>query len=1053
MPLLKFEEAIVLDSMIRFSLKNRLAVILMGIFIFIYGGYIATKLPVDVFPDLNRPVVTVMTEGHGLAPEEVETLISLPLETALNGIPGVERIRSSSGIGLSVIYVEFGWGTDIYRNRQFVAERLQVAKESLPDDVLPIMAPTSSIMGEIQFIGIRSQNNELSPMELRTLADWTIRPRLMTISGLSQIIIMGGDVKQYQILVSSDKLQRTGISLEDLKHALSEISENSSGGFIDVDKQEYLIRPIGRLQSVEEIENSLVGLHLGKAIYVKDIAEVKIGARIKRGKSSIDGNPAIILSIQKQPGASTIELTENIEKEIIELQKTMPKGVVLEKDLFKQAHFINNSIYNVKEAMVEGSVLVALILFAFLVNFRTTAITLTAIPLSFLTTVIIFKFMGLNVNTMTLGGLAIAIGEVIDDATVDVENVFRRLKENKKLANPLSSLKVIYLASSEVRNSIVFSTIVVALVFIPLLALDGIEGKMFAPLGMAYIISLFASLFISLTVTPAMCSYLLPNDRATHEGSDSKMVKLIKKYAERVVRKSLQHHQIAIAGAIFLLVGALSLLPLMGKNFLPDFNEGTATISFTLPPGISLNESDRIGAIVEKSILTVPEVKNTVRRTGRAELDEHAEGVNSSEIDVDFKSGGRKKEEVIKEIRNKMKEAAPEAFINIGQPISHRLDHLLSGVRAQIAIKVFGPDLAELRRLANEINNTLKDTHGLVDLQVEPLVQIPQLKINIDREQSGKNKMRAGDLAKDLETALNGNVVGQIIEKQRLFDIYVRLDDNSRETPEKIENTPIRILPSGDLIKLKDIADVYRGTGPNLINRENMQRRIVIQANSGGRDLESLVKEIQSKIKQEIKLPEGYYIKYGGQFESQQNASKRLLILGMLSLLAIFFVLYIHFRSSILTLQIMLNVPMALIGSIVAIYLTERVLSVATLVAFITLCGIASRNGIMMLSHYLHLMKEEKEKFTEEMVIRGTLERLIPVFMTAIPSILAVIPLALSRGEPGKEILYPVGVVIIGGLISSTLLDVLITPTVYFHFGKKPSEKWLKSHEQQQEEL
>lgn len=1039
--------------MIKFSLKNRLAVLLMGIFILAYGGYVATILPVDVFPDLNRPVVTIMTEGHGLAPEEVETLITLPLETALNGTPGVERIRSSSGIGLSVVYVEFGWGTDIYRNRQFIAEKLQIAKERLPSDVIPVMAPTSSIMGEIQFIGIRSEDNGVSPMELRTLADWTIRPRLMTISGISQIIVMGGDVKQYQILVSSDRLQRTGISLEDLKHALSEISQNSSGGFIDVNKQEFLIRPIGRVQSIEEIENSLVGLHLGKPVYVKDIAEVKIDARIKRGKSSINGKPAIILSIQKQPGMSTIDLTEKIEKEILELQQTVPKGVVLEKDLFKQAHFINNSIDNVKEAMIEGSVLVGLILFAFLVNFRTTAITLTAIPLSFLVTVIIFKYMGLNVNTMTLGGLAIAIGEVIDDATVDVENVFRRLKENKKLKNPLSSLKIIYQASSEVRNSIVFSTIIVVLVFIPLFALDGIEGKMFAPLGIAYIVSLIASLFVSLTVTPAMCSYLLPKAKAIDDGDESRVVKFIKFHAEKIIKMTLHHPKVSIIGAFIVLIGALALLPLMGKNFLPDFNEGTATITVVLPPGISLAESDQVGANVEKSIMSISEVKNTVRRTGRAELDEHAEGVNFSEIDVDFKDGGRNKDLVLKDIREKIKVTAPEGFINIGQPISHRLDHLLSGVRAQIAIKIFGPDLAELRRIANEINDTLTGTNGLVDLQVEPLVQIPQLKINLDREQSGKNKMRVGDLTQDLETALNGNVVGQIIEHQRLFDIYTRLDDDSRATPEKIENTPIRILPSGDVIRIKDIADVYKGTGPNMINRENMQRRIVVQANSNDRDLESLVKEIQNKIEKKIILPEGYYVKYGGQFESQQNASKKLLVLGLISLLGIFFVLYIHFKSTILSIQIMLNVPMALIGSIIAIYLTERVLSVATLVAFITLCGIASRNGIMMLSHYLHLLKEEGEEFSEQMVIRGTLERLVPVFMTALPSILAVIPLALSKGEPGKEILYPVGIVIIGGLISSTLLDILVTPTVYYHFGKNASLKWLKLHKEKQEEL
>lgn len=1040
-----------LDFLIKTSLKNRLAVVLMGIIIFVYGGYIATKLPVDVFPDLNRPIVTIMTEGHGLAPEEIETLVTLPIETALNGTPGVVRMRSSSGIGLSIVYLEFEWGTDIYRNRQFVAERLQLARERLPEDVVPVLAPTSSIMGEIQFIGVRAENSSVPPMELRTLADWVVRPRLMSIPGISQVIVMGGDVKQYQILVSSEKLQKTGISLEDLKHALSEISQNTTGGFVNINKEEYLIRPIGRVQSAEEIENSLVGLHLGRPVYLKEIAEVKIGSRIKRGKSSINAQPAVILTVQKQPGASTIDLTAKIETAIDELQKSLPKGVKLEKELFKQAHFIENSISNVQEAMVEGAVLVALILFAFLVNVRTTAITLTAIPLSFLATVIIFKFMGLNINTMTLGGLAIAIGEVIDDAIVDVENVFRRLRENKLKSKPKSALSVIYEASSEVRNSIVFSTIIVVLVFIPLFALDGIEGKMFAPLGIAYIISLIASLFVSLTITPALSSYLLPNSKAVHEGGDSKLVKFIKKYAEVVVRTCLRHPRLVMLGGGVLLLGALSLIPLMGKNFLPGFNEGTATITAVFRPGISLEESDSRGNRIESALLNIPEVKSTVRRTGRAELDEHAEGVNFSEIDVDFKHDNdktnRPKDQVLSDVRKIIKDTEPEAFVNIGQPISHRLDHLLSGVRAQIALKIFGPDLSELRRLANEVQRTLKDVPGLVDLQVEPLVSIPQLKINIDRELSGKNKMRVGDLTQDLEIALNGTVVGNVIENQRLFDIFLRLDENSRSTPENIENTPIKILPTGDLVKIKNVADVYKGSGPNMINKENMQRRIIVQANSSGRDLESLVKDIQSRIEKNVKFPEGYYLNYGGQFESQQNASRKLLVLGLISLLGIFFVLYIHFQSSILAIQIMLNVPMALIGSIVAIFVTERVLSVATLVAFITLCGIASRNGIMMLSHYLHLMKEEGEQFSEKMVIRGTLERLVPVFMTALPSILAVIPLALSKGEPGKEILYPVGVVIIGGLVSSTLLDILVTPAVFYHFGKNASNKWIKNHE------
>jgi len=897
-------------------------VVVMSIAIFVYGGFVAFKMPVDVFPDLNRPVVTIMTEAQGLAPEEVEILISLPLETTLNGIPGLERIRSSSGIGLSIVYLEFEWGTDIYKNRQFVNERLQIAKDRLPENVVPIMAPTSSIMGEIQFLGLRSEGNEVDPMELRTVADWVVRPRLMALTGISQVIVMGGDVKQFQILFSSEKLLKMGIDLATLKQSLSSISQNTTGGFLDAEGKELLIRPIGRAESIEDIENTMIGQVLGRPVYVKDVAEVKIGSRIKRGKSSINGAPAVIFSIQKQPGANTIDLTKQIDAFAEDLQKTLPPGIIIEKDLFKQAHFIQNSVNNVQEAMLEGIVLVGLILFIFLVNARTTFITLTAIPLSFIVATLIFKWFGLSINTMTLGGLAIAIGEVIDDATVDVENVFRRLRENKQLPNPKSSIVVVYEASSEIRNSIVFSTAIVALVFVPLFALDGIEGKLFAPLGIAYIVSLFASLIVSLTLTPALCSYLLPQLKAITHDKDSAVVSFIKRNAERVLKRTLNHPYMVIFGGLALLGGTLALLPLMGKNFLPEFNEGTATITALYRPGISLDESDRKANEIEKIILTIPEVKSTVRRTGRAELDEHAEGVHYSEIDVDFKPDGRDREIVLEEIRTKAKASDPDVFMNIGQPISHRLDHLLSGVRAQIAIKVFGQDLSELRRLANEISSNLEGTEGLVDLQIEQLISVPQLKMVVDRELSGVNRINVGELTNELEIALNGDYVGKIIEGQMVFDIFTRLDDESRASPESIENTLVKILPSGDHVKAKDVVDIYQGTGPNMINKENLQRRIIISANTAGRDLQAVVDDINKKI-EKVKLPQGYYVKLGGQFENQQNASRMIGILSIFSMLSIFFLLYIHFRSTILSLQIMLNVPMALIGSIIAIFITE----------------------------------------------------------------------------------------------------------------------------------
>lgn len=1037
-----------LNALIRYSLKHRFLVLLGSIAVSVYGGWLLPQLPVDVFPNLNRPTVTVLTEAHGLAPEEVETLVTLQVESVLNGTPGVLRIRSSSGIGISIIYVEFDWGTEIFQNRQLVAERLQLLQGRLPPGMLPVMGPVTSIMGEIQFVGVTSPEGKVSPMELRTLADWNLRPRLMTIPGISQVVVMGGEVKQYQILVSSEKLQRRGISLENLKRALAEISENTTGGFIDIGAKEYLIRPIGRVTSIEEIENSLVGMHFGQPVFVKDVAEVRIGPKAKRGEGSINAKHSVIMTVQKQPSASTIDLTAAIDKELREMKKVLPEGVVLETDLFKQSHFIKASISNVEEALRDGVIMVAIILMLFLMNWRTTSITLVAIPLSLIVTAIIFYLMGMSINTMTLGGLAVAIGELVDDAIVDVENVFRRLRENKAAGSPRGSLRVIYEASSEVRNSIVLSTVIVVLVFIPLFFLGGIEGRLFVPLGVAYIISIIASLFVSLTVTPILCSYLLPSSKAIHEEKEGALVRGLKSFARGVLHRTLPHPVAVLSGAALLLAATLLLLPLMGRNFLPDFNEGTATIGIAGPPGISLAASDALGMKIEEAILSVPEVKSTVRRTGRAEMDEHAEGVHWHEIDVDFKEDGRDRSVVLQEVRANIEKTA-DVYVNLGQPISHRLDHLLSGVRAQIALKIFGPDLGELRRIGGEVYDVLKDVEGIVDLQTEPLVLIPQLKIAIDREASGRSGLTTGTIAEDLEIALNGETVAQFLENQRMHDVFLRLDDPSRATPERIGQTLIKVMPTGEGVRLDNVANVYQGTGPNMINREDMQRRIVVSANTHGRDLGGVVDELQKKIAEKVKLPEGYFVKLGGQFESQQNASRRIFILGLFSLLGILLVLYMHFRSVMLSLQVMLNVPLALIGSIIAIYLTERVLSVATLVAFVTLCGIATRNGILLISHYLHLMKEEGEAFDAKMVVRGSLERLVPVLMTASTAALALVPLLLSKGDPGKEILYPVAVVIVGGLISSTLLDLVVTPTIFLRFGKKAVQRYLIQHQQQ----
>jgi CzcA family heavy metal efflux pump len=1029
-----------LNVIIRFALRYRAAVLLAATAVLVYGFYLWRQLPVDVFPDLNRPTVTVLTEAHGLAPEEVETLVTLPVEAVLNGTPGVLRVRSSSGIGISIIYVEFEWGTDIFRNRQLVAERLQLAKERLPEAMTPMMGPITSIMGEIQFAGITSEDPKVSPMELRTLADWQIRPQLMSIPGISQVVVMGGEVKQYQILINSETLQRRGISLEDLKHALSHISENATGGFIDVDEKELLIRPLGRLESVEDIENAAIGLHLGRPVRVKDVAQVRIGPKPKRGEASINGRHAVVMTIQKQPSADTITLTRKIDATLLEMQKILPPGVTIQSDLFKQSRFIEAANHNVIAALRDGAIIVSIILFLFLANFRTTAITLVTIPLSLMMTAIVFHWMGLGINTMTLGGLAVAIGELVDDAIVDVENVYRRLRENNAAGSPRGVLRVIYEASSEVRNSIIFSTVIVILVFIPLFFLSGIEGRLFAPLGVAYMVALTASLVISLTVTPALCAFLLGRSRLIEHKSDSWLVRYLKEWNRQALDKVLDRPYLILGFCAVLLVAALSLLPLMGRSFLPAFNEGTATIGVAAAPGISLKASDQLGQQIERAMLSIPEVKSTVRRTGRAEMDEHAEGVHWSEIDVDFKPGGRPRPIVLQELREKI-EKAGDVYVNIGQPISHRLDHMLSGVRAQMAVKIFGPDLSEPRRLGTQTEKILKTLRGVVDLTVEPLVLIPQLKIAVDHEEASRFGMRSGDLAENLEMALNGEAVSQMLEKQKIFDLFMRLDDRSRETPAAIQQVLLKTMPNGESVRVADVASVYEGTGPNMVNRENMQRRLVVSANAHGRDLGSLVGEIRKRLDADMKLPPGYFVTLGGQFESQQEASRKLLLFGLLSGVAIVLVLFLHFRSWILTLQILVNVPLALIGSILAIYLTERELSVATLIAFITLCGIASRNGIMRISHYIHLMVEEGETFSREMVIRGSLERLVPVLMTALTAALALTPLLLSKGEPGKEILYPVAVVIVGGLFSSTLLDILVTPTMFYLFGRKPAER------------
>jgi len=1038
------------DRIIALSLRNRLVVVALGVLLLVYGVRVILSLPVDVFPDLNRPTVTILTEAPGLAPEEVETLVALPIETTLNGAPGVQRVRSSSGIGLCVIAVEFGWNTDIYRDRQLVSEKLQLAADQLPRGIVPVMGPVSSIMGEIMLLAMESSSGATAPMEMRTLADWVIRQRLLTIPGVSQVIPIGGGVKQYQVRVHPERLTALGLTLDDVEKAVSGSNSSTTGGYLELQSQEYLIRNIGRIQRPDDLLSTVVATRNGLPVLLREVADVELGTLPKRGDGSVDGKPAVILSVQKQPGANTIDLTRAIEKAISELQMSLPKDVRL-RPVFKQASFIEAAVRNVEEALRDGAILVVLVLFLFLLNFRTTAITLTAIPLSLVSTAVIMHLFGITINTMTLGGLAIAIGELVDDAIVDVENVFRRLKENRHATRPRPAIEVVYHASSEVRNSIVFATVLVVLVFLPLFALGGIEGRLFAPLGVAYVVSILSSFVVSLTITPALCLYLLPKAKVMAREADSIVVRWLKSLDSRLLTWTLPRPGWVIGGAAVLVAGAVALVPRMGREFLPPFNEGTATINLIAAPGTSLSESNRIGTIAERELLRVPEVVSTGRRTGRAELDEHAEGVNYTEIDVDFRASKRPREVVLDDVRARLSQI-PGVVLNIGQPISHRLDHLLSGVRAQIAVKLFGNDLNVLRAKASEIENAMASVDGVVDLQVEKQVLVPQIRVQPNREALARYGLSVGALTEMLETALNGRVVSEVLEGQRTFDLLVRYDEKSRESVEAIRAMLID-TPSGARIPLGVVASVENSTGPNIIQHENVQRRIVVSANVRGRDLGGVVHDIQGRVRDEVTLPVGYFVTYGGQFESQESATRLIGVLSLFSLAAMFLVLYTHFRSVPIVLQILLNIPLALIGSVVAVFLSGGTFSIASLVGFITLTGIASRNTIMMISHYLHLMKDEGEAFDAHMVVRGSLERLVPVLMTALTAGLALIPLVLAKGAPGKEILHPVATVILGGLISSTLLDTIVTPAVFFRFGRRSAERYLARAREPQFEL
>lgn len=1020
-----------LDGLIRWSVHNRLVVIALAVAFLVWGGYVATRLPVDVLPDLTAPTVTVLVEGHGMAPTDMESLVTFPIEASLNGAPGVRRIRSATAVGVAVIWVDFEWGQDIYRARQAVTEKLTSIRGSLPAQVEPpVLAPLSSIMGEVMFVALESPSH--TPLELRTVADTRVRRRLLATPGVSQVTVIGGERRQFEVLVDPERLADYGVALSAVETALRSANRNTSAGFRLAGGQEYLIQGVGRLRDLEGIGATVISAPDTRPIRVRDVAELREGESLRRGDGSHNGRPAVILGINRQPDVNTLALTGDLDRVLDAIQEDLPDGMQLDTQVFRQADFIELALANLNTALRDGTILVIIITLLFLANLRAGAITLLAIPLSLLAAVVGLRYAGLSINSMTLGGLAIAVGALVDDAIIDVENVTRRLRENaqRPAAEQQSGLEVVSRASLEIRGSIVFATLIVMLVFLPLFFLAGIEGQLLQPLGFAYLISLFASLIVALTVTPALCAYLLPGARRILDGREPALATMLKRSYQRLLPRVMRHTRIVLAAAALLFLGALATVPLMGRAFLPAFNEGALVISAVTLPGTSLAESSALGSAIERLLLEVPEVEATARRTGRAELDEHVQGVESAEIDVRLASTGRPREVVLQEIRDRLS-LVPGTNITIGQPISHRIDHMLSGSRANIAIKIFGDDLSTLRAMGGSVVTAVQGIPGLVDVALEPQADIPTVRVGFDRTALARHGLQAGQAALALETALLGREVGQVIDGQMMVPVILRYAPSDLSDLDEMWQTRID-MPGGERVPLGSLARIVEDRGPNFVGRENLQRRIVVTANVQGRDLGNVVGDIRERVAGRVSLPSGYRVEYGGQFEAEEAASRLLFGLGLVAVVGIFLILVTAFQSVRDAVIVMINLPLALIGGVGGVFLADGVLSIAALIGFIALLGIATRNGIMLVSHIRQLREAEGVTDMHEAVIRGSVDRLVPILMTALSTGLALVPVALGFGQPGSEIQAPLALVVICGLFSSTALNMFVVPAAYW---------------------